>query len=275
MRRSCNPACAVPVRAILFVLMILVPLTSWAVHEQIACDACHNLFEKDPDRPHLSVGTISGACLSCHDAEQDRSGLDTPYVMNERDMLAGGSFTGTVVSDKVGHNMTATDSVLRLTPPGGEALNEFNCVSCHDHHSNGSYRNLKTEINGMSTIVQADPDPLYQENVYISGMNEFCGSCHERFHGEANTRRGNWWIRHPVGIPIYGAEHADFQGWSRREPELTLVENPTGDSNDRYAAQVFCLSCHFAHGSSNRNAMRWENYRSNRGCLECHSLDNS
>jgi len=167
-----------------------------------------------------------------------------------------------------------TDSILGLTPPGGSHLNEFGCLSCHDAHDNGNFRNLKREINGQTTLVEAVADPSYQDNIYIAGMDTFCAACHQKFHGEANTRGARSWTRHPTGITIYGQTNADFSRWAHTIDPITKAEYPTGNTNNLASAKVFCLSCHFAHGSRYKNGLRWPNERSSTGCLECHSLDN-
>jgi len=253
---------------------------AYAFHEGIACSRCHKLFPKEgKENKHTSAPAsdtgLAGSelCLSCHDSNQDSSNLNPPYVLNENTVLAGGSFTPTLFLDQVGHNILSRDIALGWNPPGGRSMDEFGCLSCHDPHNNGNYRNLKTEINGRPTLVQAMGDPNCRDNIYLSGMDDFCASCHEQFHGGASTRGQKSWVRHPTGMTMYGAQNADFAGWSQRKPGLTLVENPTGNPNDRYSAKVFCLSCHYAHAGPYDNAVRWDNARSNKGCLECHSLD--
>lgn len=264
-----------PITFLFFLLLVLFPFVpnAEAMHQGIGCATCHNLFRNGTGTVYLSTGELGEVCLSCHDATQDVSGLNPPYVVNGTVEAAGGSFTPTLFSDNAGHNVLSPDTIHGNIPPGGYAMDQKSCLNCHDPHDNGNFRNLKTEINGIPTPVQAVGDPAYQTNIYISGMNEFCAACHEHFHGDANTRGKSSWVRHPTGITIYGAPHADFAGWSSRRPQRTLVEDPTGNPNDLYSARVFCLSCHFAHAGPFDNAVRWDNGRSNKGCLECHSLD--
>jgi len=97
-------------------------------------------------------------CLSCHDKALDISGTNPPYVRNSPVMLAGGDFA---FVGKTGHG--------------------FSCLSCHTPHASGNYRNLKIEINKKPTIVKAEGDKRYIKNRYISGMNNFCLSCHVEF----------------------------------------------------------------------------------------------
>jgi len=242
---------------------------AWGQHENVPCATCHNKNQEElKDYTHDSSSfPVSDVCLACHDANMDISGLNPPYVFNGRVELAGGSFTPTLRSDKVGHNIVSIDMILGLTPPGGSAVMDFGCLSCHDAHANGNFRNLKKEINGYQTLVKADSDSNYTENFYISGMDNFCGACHEKFHSAHNAGSG-----HPTGITIYGAEHADFDSWSRLEQKVTQAQNPSGNRNDLSRAEVFCLSCHRAHASPNRDATRWDYSKTAQGCLECHSF---
>ena len=242
---------------------------AWCGHDNIACQICHHKTESELkgytyDRSDFP---ISDLCLGCHDGSLDVSGLNPPHVINGDMRLAGGSFTPALYSDKVGHNINAVDQTLGLSPPGGIPLDELGCLSCHDSHENGNFRNLKKEINGYSTMVRADGDPEFQQNVYISGINNFCGACHENFNRRSQTNRV-----HPVGSRISGAQHADFNRWSGLANRITRAEYPSGNPNDLYGAQVFCLSCHRAHASAHKDAMRWDYSQSPQGCLECHSF---
>ena len=247
---------------------------AWAQHENIACAVCHDKTAKElKDYVHdSSAFPVSARCLACHDGSLDISGLNPPHVINGQQELAGGSFSSTIGSDEVGHNILSVDRTLGLTPPGGASLDDFGCLSCHDAHDNGNFRNLKTRINGYSTLVEADADPGFQKNVYIAGMNNFCGACHEDFNGGKRAKGERGWRAHPVGISIYGAEHADFEQWSRLTEKVTQAQFPSGNPNDIYSAQVFCLSCHRAHASPNNDALRWDYSKSAMGCLECHSF---
>ena len=253
---------------------VLLVSNAWGRHNQVACTACH-LEPVDTSMPYTAedlVQTGNMLCLACHDASLDVSGLNPPHVFNGRQDLAGGSFTSTLTFDGAGHNMQNRDRTLDLNPPGGSSLDKFDCLSCHDAHDNGNFRNLKKEINGYRTLVEADGDPNFQNNIYITGINDFCGACHEDFNRVRSSRGAGGWTRHPVGIAIAGAEHADLEHWSRVMDRFSQAEYPSGNPNDVYSAQVFCLSCHRAHASPYKNAMRWDHIRKPSGCLECHTF---
>ena len=255
-------------------LLLLMAASAWGMHESVDCTSCHSyLGDTITGYSNENAGfSKSQICLTCHDARMDLSRLSPPFVLNGSSGLAGGSFTSTLFSDKTGHNIQSEDRVLGSTPPGGAPLTELTCLGCHDPHNNGNFRNLKKEINGYPTPVQALGDPNYQTNVYISGMNEFCSACHFRFNRGANTGDARGRRRHPVGIAISRAEQADFGWWSRQENKVTRVEIPSGNPADIYDARVFCLSCHYAHAGPYKNALRWDYGSSPKGCLECHTF---
>ena len=263
------------IEPVVFVLLIFLSVSNgWCKHNEVLCTACH-IKSADESVPYTAEGLVQPRdllCRTCHDADLDVSGLSPPHVVNGRKDLAGGSFTPTLRSDKVGHNIITVDMTKGLTPPGGTPLSEFGCLSCHDAHDNGNYRNLKNETNGYATVVNADGDPDFQQNVYIEGINDFCGACHEDFNSGRNARGARGWTRHPVGIPISSAEHADLDHWSRLGNKVSQAEYPSGNPDDIYGAQVFCLSCHRAHASPHDNAMRWNHRQKPYGCLECHAF---
>ena len=263
------------VRFLIALTLASVPSTScWGVHEKVQCADClDQLASQAPQilRVHPEM-TENALCLACHDALRDTSGQHPPYVVNGPVDLAGGSFSATLHADGNGHNIQTEDATLGLTPPGGAPRTELACLSCHDPNNNGNFRNLKTEINGIPTPVQAVEDPNYQHNVYVAGMSQFCGACHEKFYGDYNTRGANGWVRHPVGISVSAAKNADFDWWVRASNKVTQAELPSGDPSNPTGARVFCLTCHRAHASSYSDGMRWDYAGGAGGCLECHTF---
>lgn len=276
MRRANKMSTKIFVPLLCLGLILFFRADAWGQHAGIQCAACHRLTEGENGTPAVVTNDPalfdSMLCRTCHDAALDVSGLNPPHVFNGRQDLAAGSFTPTTFADEVGHNIQSIDGGNGSTPPGGAPLSEFGCLSCHDAHDNGNYRNLKKQINGRSTLVEADGDPQYQHNVYISGMSDFCGACHERFNRTSASRGARGWRQHPVGITIAGARHADFNHWSGLPDRITLAELPSKNTTDLHGAQLFCLSCHRAHASSYKNALRWDYSQNSQGCLECHSF---
>ena len=169
--------------------------------------------------------------------------------------------------------------------------------------SQNSYRtnNATVMVLGGTTIAAAT------NNVGFSG---FCAQCHGAWHEEIGTnsnRSGDDWKRHPVNnslvdvTPLSGglvsivefATHYNL-GPASAAPYTTTVATklPAAQATaagttyyaDDSADKVFCLSCHFSHGSRFNDILRW-NYTSavqagsqtgnaiasNVGCQQCHN----
>ncbi len=269
---------SVQLRKILFIsfmLLLMFNFPSFAMHEAIDCITCHNSLSAQNGKLLPSDIEVNSYCLTCHDANADMSGLDAPHVMNNNGEMAGGDFFNTLLDEKLGHNVLSEDFTLGNIPPGGDEMSSFTCLSCHAAHHNGNYRNLRKSINGVSTIVRAQAAPDYINNLYISGMDDFCGSCHRQFHGIQNTKRGSRYIRHPVGITLSQAKEVSFYEYIKIEDPVTKVENPDGNALNKYSAKVFCLSCHYAHASQYKNSLRWDGKKpgAGQGCYECHDIN--
>jgi cytochrome c553 len=147
------------------------------------------------------------------------------------------------------------------------------------------------------------------------GMSAFCAQCHGAWHearqvGGVNLNvSGDDWKRHPVnnalvvagselsgaGVTIIDFAHYNNEGDTSRAPYTTTdatklpAANVTDVAAARYYAdssndKVFCLTCHFSHGSIYNDLLRW-NYTSavsagaqtgntiasNVGCQQCHN----
>ncbi|MBU4179831.1 MAG: hypothetical protein KJ625_07845 [Actinobacteria bacterium] len=224
------------------------------------CARCH--VSNEPSIKDLNSKIVADAskfCLSCHDKEQDTSGTNPPYVKNNPIILAGGDFAFAVKSPGNGHSIEEGDPVNTLKPPGGKRiLDKFTCLSCHFLHNHGNYRNLRLEINEKSTVVKAEADKNYVKNRYISGMNNFCTSCHPMCLTKPEAKEH--WMNHPVEVEI---------NRSRPNIHITRVEGLDVDSGKK---RVFCLSCHYAHAGPYPNAWLWDYEKSYTGCLECHDI---
>jgi len=221
-----------------------------------SCARCH--ISNEPSAMDLNPGIAADAtkfCLSCHDKEQDTSDTNPPYVKNSPIILAGGDFVFVVKSPGNGHSVEENDPINTLKPPGGKRiLDKFTCLSCHSPHNNGNYRNLRLEINGKSTLVKAKVDKNYIKNRYISGMSNFCVSCHTRLLEFSLCMHG----RGP-----------DLSHWSQVKNPITRIAETEEASGKK---RVFCLSCHYAHAGPHTNAWLWDYGKSCTGCLECHEL---
>ncbi len=136
----------------------------------------------------------------------------------------------------------------------------FRVFSVFHHHSN-AYENLYVASNIL----------------YKDGMSAWCADCHGNFHGSGNTGSPEPWFRHPQDETINGAIYADYTYWSgsisNRVPveaynvSVTLPSDIPSDYDE-----VFCLSCHEAHGSANKYGLVYaDGSKMLSTCQQCHN----
>jgi hypothetical protein len=140
------------------------------------------------------------------------------------------------------------------------------------------------------------PGKEWREVTYI------CLDCHHTFSGYDYTRTDEACIRHPNTDSVRGAKEPvsvlfpstdshwvsgtgiGFDTLDRLpfivSDALSYEEAANDDPAAIAAAEVFCFTCHKAHGSGNASSLRWS-YRdtdpggaSNLGCQQCHEKGN-
>jgi predicted CXXCH cytochrome family protein len=175
-----------------------------------------------------------------------------------------------------------------LRPPGGTQAMTLTCLSCHDAHGGPGFRNLRTDPGGASaspvtvTATQrvkpdgTNPAEVYTADnvVYKSGLAAWCGSCHGDFHGRSAQEEGAGrpWLRHPQDQALSTSVFVDYKYWLGEVPSRIRVQSPSDDVVPSADDQVFCLSCHKAHGSANRAALVFaDGARMGSTCAQCHN----
>jgi predicted CXXCH cytochrome family protein len=160
------------------------------------------------------------------------------------------------------------------------------CVTCHAAHGNAAYRNLVASPSGtgrsasapsVAQLVTADGTnaaAVYvRSNVrYVSGMSQWCMDCHDGItSAHSDSVDGP---PHPWDRPMFGSPSADWIAWSGPVANRVPVQNalglaaPTPNEGD----QVFCLSCHKAHGSPNHAALiHADGTTLSSTCQQCHN----
>lgn len=242
----------------------------------------------------LLASTTNALCLTCHDgADTDAPDVVEPVTYTSDP--AGGYFanSGGVASDYA-HNLGM--SYLEIPPGSADSL-ILSCASCHNPHGGSNYRNLLLNPTGsgnsadvnviVSQTKSADgpggnrPADVYVPSniLYRSGMSDWCNDCHPNFHGtkpQAGTlaRAGvtEPWFRHPQDLTISGKSHADYTHWNGIINNRVEVESPDDMIVPSTDDEVFCLSCHKAHGSANESALIYaDDARMLSTCQQCHN----
>lgn len=174
------------------------------------------------------------------------------------------------------------------------------------------YRNLQSAyIPGSEPIIKAFVNPsatglaVYEQSnigypAPTTGTGDwrevtyFCLDCHHTFSGYLYTREdgieNGHPIKHPVTDTLRGAWEPIDKYTGSTDPEHWvngigngfeidrlpfMVSGATNYDESKIVApnnEVFCLTCHKAHGSDYESAMRWDYRRdSNSGCQQCHN----
>jgi predicted CXXCH cytochrome family protein len=270
----------------------------WHYGGKLACSDCHTVHDSGGNIPlrydgvaapapsMLRAATPMALCVYCHDGSRG----DAPDVIAPVTYVpdpAGGFFanTGGTGSFKA-HDLAMQPAV---TAPGGTATFSLTCISCHDPHGNANYRNLRVDPTGTGgapavTVVAkqkvtangSNPSAVYiPSNVtYKSGMSQWCGSCHTNFLGKSMDKEGvgSPWLRHPSDVTISTAKNVDKARWSGTITNRVPVQSPNDDTIPSADDQVFCLSCHKAHGSGNPFALIYSDGSTlSSTCQQCHS----
>jgi predicted CXXCH cytochrome family protein len=256
------------------------------------CSDCHTTHNSAQGAPMRYDGQAQPAnvllraadpdqlCLQCHDG----SNPQVPDVVAPIDYTSdpsGGGFPSSwwEATIPLRAHVIGGDP---LTPPGGSLPMTLSCISCHDPHGNGSFRSLRLDpartgvslpVAAVDTVTSSGGNAaqVYAtgNTKYRSGLAAWCGACHGTFHVGA-TGLGPWLV-HPQDRTLSTSPHADFDAWSGTFPNRIRVQTPIDDEVPSADDQVFCLSCHRAHGSPNRHALVYaDGATQDSTCAQCH-----
>jgi hypothetical protein len=192
----------------------------------------------------------------------------------------------------------------------------LNCASCHDPHGNANYRNLLAAPgtgSGRAVLLDTDvfeeshpaspPSPAMsvtaykKSNIgYRTGFSSWCTQCHDELAANAEGTLLAHFRRHPTDVEIgttgyhtsldnwlggtgagFGAASGDeLEGVPRlRFQQRSAVDFPTATTVSG-ENEIFCLSCHLAHGGDFNSSLLWPARESQEidvysGCEQCHN----
>jgi len=241
--------------------------------------------------PHLLRDAVIGLCLSCHDGQTGSGGIAPDVVQSAGVGQAAHRSAGAFQEPPGAQTQNGHGLDVSATPPGGSGTMTLGCVSCHDPHGNAYYRNLVANPGGQSGLgvtaaseTAVSPTATHYDisNIHYTasdgGLSAWCGGCHGSFHGAGGTTNVGGaplgdtnqagvtpWLRHPTrDVTMAGAnlnQHVDKSRWfsplSSRvpmvSPSRTIPGTGAGSDNE-----VFCGTCHKAHGSTHRYGLIWD-----------------
>lgn len=219
----------------------------------------------------------------------------TMYQHSGDEYSAAGYFSGTETSSDSAHNLGVMDLVPLRSPPTNMALSCASCHEvhgCQNHRNLTSYPDSSGA--GISLIPGVDifqgtppavpPTPegsisaYRQSNIgYRSNLSVWCAECHNLLSANEPGVPPAHFRRHPseVSQDVSGG-HADPSHWAAGEgwgfgsatgdeiegvPRVRFQEPAAVDYASAKAVgstnQVFCASCHLAHGGRYLSAAVW------------------
>jgi hypothetical protein len=208
------------------------------------------------------------------------------------------------------------DLCLRCHFGGDPPEARVTCTDCHNPHGNPSYRNLwwasapgseppiiaftNSDSSGMAKYQRANVTygaPAAGDDTWREIIN-MCIDCHHAFmDGEPpnyTNPDGGHWNRHPGTNTEWGARRpinrsgantdpANWEGGSGPEFDIGRLPFVVSGATDFASAgvvaqdnEVFCLSCHKAHGNTNSFGLLWNPgepstpLEATAGCHQCH-----
>lgn len=266
----------------------------WHRDRALVCSDCHTMHNSKGGRPMryddrespgvalLRGESATAVCMACH--RGDRPTVKAPGVASPSNWDPPGGGFPSDLTDPAHHAHALGPTPL--LPPSGDTEVVMSCVTCHEPHGNGAYRNLRTNPSGKVrasvppvvsqtvTAVSGQGDPYTRANLrYVSGMSQWCMDCHNLITAEHSATADALVAAHPWDLPLFGSAKADYGAWSGPVPNRVPVQNAAGVAAPNEGDQVFCLSCHKAHGSPNEATLIYaDGVTRSSTCQQCHNV---
>lgn len=269
----------------------------WHRGTSLRCSDCHTMHNSlggQPMRYDLSPApapallraeSATALCLACHSG---RGSVPTaPNVAAPTNFDPPGGGFPADLTDPLQHAHGLGPAAV--TPPYGTTPVVMTCGACHAVHGGTGYRNLRDNPSGRGTFLPpptvrqlivangTNPDQVYLRSnvVYQSGGSQWCIDCHDQITTTHVATGSSPLAAHPWDRTIEGGSPTlvtDLAWWMGNIPNRVPVQNAMGLAPPNGTDQVFCLSCHKAHGSPNPAALIYaDGLTMTSTCQQCHN----
>ncbi len=273
----------------------------WHNGATLLCSDCHTMHNSQNGQPMrydrsadaarylLRNATPESLCEACHGGGP---GGNNPAVIGAAAAsvdLAGGYFTRPVDDQTltgVGHTLGVTPAAVPLSTLQNPTA--LTCISCHNPHGSSRPRNLIPSPSGrnaspMAVVTEdavvangtnADAAYLTSVTTYRSGFSQWCQDCHDAVGPPSGHHPSDLTLsQYQQVFTIWTVQPRPIGSNGLPEP-LPRVQNPLvpppvpAELDD----QMFCLTCHRAHGSANPSGLFYPDPASSDSlCQQCHA----
>ena len=223
------------------------------------CARCH-VTHAAQGRKLINADNDTALCEICHGpgATGSRYSIwDGTQRMQDGTVAktAGGPILGTAAEVWGSKSVTSSHVDASVGPYPGDSRNEtlteqFGCTGCHSPHAiyNG-YRLLTIADTAPVWGWAYNPSGLQQEQIYYEDFSSApCFTCHVLFEGGSNSGHTVYSTYDPykgdVNMFRHTVETTDVTTWNGG------AANPTTPLPLQKDKQIFCLTCHYPHGTT-------------------------
>lgn len=224
------------------------------------CAACHVTHAAEGSKLVKAVNDTE-LCKTCHGPGATGSRYS---VWDGTQRMKDGTFQASAggpvlagLTNNIWNNKTVTSSHIDATQgpfPGSSFTQtiklQFGCTDCHSPHASFNGYRLLLGSNSLPVWAWAyNPTGLLKEQIYYEDFsNSPCFTCHILFEASSNSGHTVYSTNDPyrgsVNMYRHTAETSDVTTWN------SGAANPTTPMPLEKENQIFCLTCHYPHGTT-------------------------
>jgi predicted CXXCH cytochrome family protein len=259
------------------------------------CLSCHDAKTDAPDVRGVNTGTYVRAAGQLNVVGDSTDG--TGHTIGSTTAPPGGTWTNPGLQCTHCHDKHGNSYYRNLLPnPGAATGKTVTYITGAGYTGTAAIQQLA--VSPMATHYAAS-NILYRRTQVAAtdfGLSEWCSGCHGDFHGAGGASNVGGsasgdsgiarWLRHPTRDVTLAEgvfnRHVDAGHWFSSLTSRVPVVSPSGTIPGTASAsdnEVFCGSCHKAHGSQNRKGLIFDNETTaaaedgtslNQTCQQCH-----